>query len=208
MTDCIMLTTNCRESWTFIVTSAVFLSSCVSNSLNDEAGLSTINAPAVVPAQIKADECVRFVQLKRDSDYLCELANGSTRPLKPGERRSSPLTREEIDKVFSRNREDVESCIISVVGAGSQVAGKVFVKFEIELDGKVSAARYLNDRSTYKNEKLGNCIAETIKSWRFPLLPGEDTVEVTYPLEIIKAESSRESLPESSQDPSPEEEKN
>ena len=188
-----MLEVKCMQSWIAISASVAFLAGCVSDGLGGEEGTATINAPAVKPAQINPEECLNYVQLKRDSDYLCELADGSTRALKPGERRTSPLNRDEITQVFSRNREDTENCTFSILGADSKANGKVYVRFEIELDGKVSSSKYVADRSTLKNEKLGKCLAEKIKTWRFPVLPGEETVEITYPFEIMKAEPSQDS---------------
>jgi len=181
------------KCWMALGAGVLLFSGCVSDGLNENEGTATIDAPAVKPAQINPEECLNYVQLKREAEYLCELADGTTRPLKATERRTTPLNRDEISQVFSRNREDTESCILSVVGADSQVEGKVYVRFEIELDGKVSSAKYVADRSTYKNEKLGKCLAEKIKTWRFPILPGEETVEITYPFALMKAEPSQES---------------
>jgi hypothetical protein len=181
------------QSWTVVSAGVVLLSACVTDGPNTEEGTATIDAPAVKPAQINPDECLNYIQLKRDSDYLCELTDGSTRPLKPSERRTSPLSREEITAVFSKNREDTENCIISVLGPDSKAEGKIYVKFEIGLDGKVTSSKYFADRSTFKNEKLGKCFAEKIRTWRFPILPGEDTLEITYPFALMQAESSQES---------------
>lgn len=153
-----------------------------------DADSGTIGGAAVSPAQIGPDECVNYVQEKRDSDFLCELADGSTRALKPGERRSNPLSRDEIARVVSRNSEDTEVCLQSARQADSKADGKTYVRFEIGAEGRVTKAEYLKERSTYKNETLGKCLADKVKAWRFPVLRSDETLEINYPFVLVNPE--------------------
>ncbi|MFZ9519387.1 MAG: AgmX/PglI C-terminal domain-containing protein [Silvanigrellaceae bacterium] len=149
-----------------------------------------ISAAAVTPAQISPEECVNYVQLKRDEDFQCELSDGSTRPLKPGERRSTPLSREEIEKVIASNREDTQLCFESLLPKDAKLEGKLYITFDIESGGKVANATYNEGRSTYKNPKLGACLVNKVKNWRFPVLTTEDTLQINYPFHLISAEAA------------------
>jgi hypothetical protein len=176
---------NARIKWTSIAAAALFVSGCVSGAkVPDDGSSELIDAPPVQPAQIGEDECVNYVQLKRDAEYLCELSNGETRPMRQGERRSSPLTREEIVEVIERNSEDSDACIGEAVKTDPKAKGKVVIEFEVEPDGKISAVEYLREKSTYKNEKLGQCLTGKIKNWRFPVLHNDDSLEIKFPFTI------------------------
>jgi len=157
------------------------LAACVTSG-SKEGEEEPVNTAPVTPAQISPEECVNYVQLKRDADYLCELADGSTRHLKDGERRTTPLSREEIERVMIANREDTELCFETVLANNEKAEGKLYISFEIEADGKVANARYNTERSTYKNEKLADCFVQKAKSWRFPVLRTDELLEINYPL--------------------------
>lgn len=147
-----------------------------------------VSATPVAPAQISPEECVGYVQLERNADYQCELANGSTRPLAKGERRSTPLTREEIEGVIRRNKDETQSCFESFLPKDSKVEGKIYISFDIDSEGKVSSSQYNVGKSTYKDAKLGKCLAEKAQKWRFPVLRTDETLQINYPFQLISAE--------------------
>lgn len=168
---------------------AATFSACVSSGANRDADLEPVSAAPVAPAQLSPEECVNYVQLKRDEDYQCELADGTTRPLKPGERRTSPLSRDEIEQVIRKNNDDALDCFDSHLPKDVKVTGKLYVSFEIESDGKVSEAHYNESKSTYKNPKLAACLVEKVKTWRFPILQTDETLQINYPFQLISADS-------------------
>ncbi|MEY4065135.1 MAG: hypothetical protein RIR26_1343 [Pseudomonadota bacterium] len=153
-----------------------------------DADSGTVGSAAVSPAQIGPDECVNYVQEKRDSDFVCELADGTTRPLKQGERRSNPLSRDEIARVVARNSEDTEMCLQAARQSDPKADGKTYIHFEIGAEGRVAKAEYLKERSTYKNETLGKCLADKVKAWRFPVLRSDETLEINYPFVLVNPE--------------------
>jgi len=153
-----------------------------------DADSGTVGSAAVRPAQIGPDECVNYVQEKRDSDFLCELADGTTRPLKSGERRSNPLSRDEIARVVAKNSEDSEMCLQAARQSDPKADGKTYIRFEIGAEGRVAKSEYLKDRSTYKNETLGKCLADKVKTWRFPVLRSDETLEINYPFVLVNPE--------------------
>ena len=135
------------------------VSACISLGSGDQDESSgVIGATAVQPAQISPDECVSYTQLKRDTEYLCELADGSTRPLKSGERRTTPLSKNEIAQVMQNNSEDSESCLQAARDADPKAQGKIYIKFEIESDGRVSETTYQKDKSTFRSDTLARCL--------------------------------------------------
>jgi len=161
---------------------------CVTSNTHKEEESEPVSLSPVKPAHIAPEECVNYVQLKADADYLCEMADGNTRPLKPGERRSQPLSREEIADVISSNSEDSDACLSAARRADSKAEGKTVIKFEIASGGKVTSASYVKERSTYKNEKLATCLIEKIKLWRFPVLQSDEPIEISYPFVLVNPE--------------------
>ncbi|NBW83465.1 hypothetical protein EBR21_17085 [bacterium] len=116
------------------------------------------------------------------------MSDGSTRPLKPGERRSSPLSREEIENVIRNNKDDTQSCFESLLPQDAKIEGKLYITFDIESGGKVANATYNERRSTYKNPKLAACIVDKVNNWRFPVLTTDETLQINYPFHLISAE--------------------
>jgi hypothetical protein len=172
----------------YCATLLTLTSACMTTG-SKEGDAEPVNSEKVAPVQVAPEECVSYVQLKRDADFMCELPDGSTRPLKQGERRSNPMSREEIEKVIRSHSEDTFSCFESHLSKGTKAEGKLYISFDIESEGKVSNVRYNSERSTYKNEKLGACLAEKAKKWRFPVLYTEETLQINYPFQLMSAES-------------------
>jgi hypothetical protein len=147
------------------------------------------SAEKVAPVQVAPEECIRYVQLKRDSDFECELPDGSTRPIKKGERRSTPMSKDEIEKVIRSYSEEFVACFEKHQPKNTKAEGKVYISIDVESEGKVSGAKYNSERSTYKNAELGQCLADKAKMWRFPVLYTEETLQINYPFQVINSES-------------------
>lgn len=169
-----------------VLSSFLGATSCLSFGADEpDENTGVIGTSAVQPAQFAPDECTRYLQLKRDAEYLCELADGSTRPLKQGERRTTPLSKIEIAQVMQSNSEDSEACLQAAREADPKAHGKIYLKFEIESDGRIAEVAYQKDKSTYKNDTLGKCLESKIKSWKFPVLRNDESLEISYPFILM-----------------------
>lgn len=178
----------------FVLTCSLSIVGCVSRPQSTEDSSSeVIGVEPVKPAQIGEDECVNYVQLERNAEYRCVLANGENRPMREGERRSAPLSREEIIEIIEGNSEDIDSCILSAERNDPGAKGKILINFEVEPDGKISDASHLSEKSTYKNETVAQCLISKIKSWRFPVLHNEDALEIKFPFTLGSESSTEES---------------
>jgi hypothetical protein len=156
----------------------------------------------VKPAQIGDDECVNYIQLERNAAYQCELANGETRPVREGERRSTPLSKEDIIQIIDKNMEDAEFCIAEAERKDPKAKGKIVINFEVEPDGKISDASVLNEKSSYKNNTASECLIGKIKSWRFPVLHNDDSLEIKFPFAFGEGSALNDSQSMPSGDPS------
>lgn len=184
-----MMISKNTSSMILLVSCAFLSSGCISFGSGDaEEDSGVIGNSSVKPAQISPDECINYVQLKRDADYHCELADGSTRALKPGERRSTPLSRDEIAQVVRNNSEDAEMCLQAARENDPRADGKIYIKFDIEAEGRVSEVSYQKEKSTYKSDSLARCLEEKIKKWRFPVLRTDETLEISYPFVLVNPE--------------------
>lgn len=170
---------------TFVLTLLLATSACVSNpqETNDNSS-EVLGVDPVKPAQIGEDECVNYVQLERNAAYQCELANGETRPMREGERRAVPMTKEEIVEIIDRNADDTDSCIDEAERRDPKAMGKIVINFEVEPNGQISEAEVVSEKSSYKNETAAKCLVSKIKTWRFPVLHNDDALEIKFPFEF------------------------
>jgi hypothetical protein len=170
---------------TFVLTLSLATSACVSSpqETNDNSS-EVLGVAPVKPAQIGEDECVNYVQLERNADYQCELANGETRPMREGERRTAPLTKEEIVEIIDRNADDTDSCIDEAERRDPKAKGKIVINFEVEPNGQISEAHVVSEKSSYKDTTAAKCLVSKVKTWRFPVLHNADALEIKFPFEF------------------------
>lgn len=93
----------------------------------------------------------------------------------------SELNREEVKKVFVSHQNEIEGCH-NQVPQKEKALGKMVFEFEVNDAGKVIHSAWVDDKSSLKNEPLGACIAEKIKTWDFPKAASTETAFVYYPV--------------------------
>ena len=130
------------------------------------------------------DECVSYFQPRKKAAYMCELPDGSSRPLRSGETRSVTLTKEEIETVLRDNFDDVVACEQILTKGAQKDAGKLWMRFEIDPNGEVIEVEPDTKRTTYKNAAIIGCVQKKIEEWKFPISKNDESVEVTYPFEF------------------------
>lgn len=99
------------------------------------------------------------------------------RPVIIGE--GGPLPREVIRRVIRTHQPEVRHCYEQQLTKQPSLAGRVVVKFTIQADGRVSAARVITD--TLKTPAVANCLVRRVLTWRFPAPLGGGIVKVSYP---------------------------
>jgi len=184
---------NCLTFSSLLLTTLLAVSGCVSDPQRAEDNSSVVlGVDPVKPAQIGEDECVNFVQLERNAAYQCELANGETRAMREGERRSTALTKEEIIEIITKNGEDADHCIAEAERKDPNAKGKIVISFEVEPDGQISEAHVVSDKSSYKSDSAAQCLIAKIKQWRFPVLHNDDSLEIKFPFTFGEVEETSE----------------
>jgi len=95
------------------------------------------------------------------------------------EAQTSSLSKEEIQTVVRKHRDELRACYEQEVAKVKGLRGKIDVNWVIAADGSVFSAGI--NESTIKNENVENCVLNAIKDWRFPA-PKRGMVRVsTYP---------------------------
>lgn len=89
------------------------------------------------------------------------------------------LPREVIQKVINDNKAQIRYCYEIELQRDQTLEGKVAVKWIIAATGSVE--KVVVTETTIKSARVGQCLAEKIKGWRFPQPAGGGIVEVNYP---------------------------
>lgn len=89
------------------------------------------------------------------------------------------LPRELIQRVINANKAQVRYCYEVELQRDQNLEGKVAVKWIIGATGAV--AQVVVTESTMRSPRVGQCLAEKIRGWRFPQPAGGGVVEVNYP---------------------------
>lgn len=89
------------------------------------------------------------------------------------------LPREVIQKVINDNKAQIRYCYEVELQRDQTLEGKVAVKWIIAATGAVE--KVVVTETTVKSARVGQCLAEKIKGWRFPQPAGGGIVEVNYP---------------------------
>lgn len=98
----------------------------------------------------------------------------STRPANVG-----ALSPEEIRSVVKGHVGEVRSCYALGLAHNPSLEGRISIKFKIGPDGAVQSTTVLADN--LGDQKVADCVAAEIQSWRFPPPRGGGTVVVAYP---------------------------
>lgn len=87
-----------------------------------------------------------------------------------------------VRRVVRAHINEVRSCYNAGLAHNPGLEGRVTVQFSIVSGGKVATA--IIAENTTQDTKLGACIAQAVKRWRFPIPPGGGTTVVSYPLQL------------------------
>jgi TonB family protein len=82
--------------------------------------------------------------------------------------------------VIHRHVNELRFCHEKELGQRPQLQGKLWVRFVIALDGRVSAA--VVARSTLSNPKVEACAVAAFRRWTFPSFGGQELTVVTLPV--------------------------
>ncbi len=89
------------------------------------------------------------------------------------------LPMEVIKKVIDENKAQIRYCYELELQRNQSLEGRVAMKWVIAATGSVATVKV--KESTINNPNVENCIANKIKTWRFPPPAGGGIVEVNYP---------------------------
>jgi len=91
------------------------------------------------------------------------------------------INREEIRGVVKEHLKDIRVCYEAGLQRDSKLQGKVVMDWGVDGKGKVTKANANKQKTTLKDEKVLNCITESLQSWSFPATPSGNTMSVSYP---------------------------
>jgi hypothetical protein len=89
------------------------------------------------------------------------------------------LDRAVIQATIAKYLSQVRACYEAQLQSNPGLAGQVTMKFAIDGGGDVASAAV--ERSTLGNAQVEGCIAQRLKTWKFPKPVGGVTVKVNYP---------------------------
>ena len=84
-----------------------------------------------------------------------------------------------IRKVVHDHRAQIRTCYETQLANKPSLSGKLISAWTIDQSGSVTEAH--TQESTLKDGAVANCVAQKIKTWRFPIPKGGGEVFVTYP---------------------------
>lgn len=93
---------------------------------------------------------------------------------------------EEIKKTFERKTGTVSRCYVEGFEAGEvekSEKGHVTVGLTIQPDGSASDVRVLE--TSFKSQKVGECMVRMVNGWKFPTLPKSLETSHTYVLDRL-----------------------
>ncbi|MCB9072096.1 MAG: AgmX/PglI C-terminal domain-containing protein [Bdellovibrionaceae bacterium] len=99
-----------------------------------------------------------------------------------GESYGGNIDRNGIRQVFINNQRAIQNCYEKALSGDKGLSGKLVLDFDIGEQGRVLRADYSRSKSTLSNNELATCVLNRMKGWRFPEPPGNQTVQVFYPL--------------------------
>lgn len=86
-----------------------------------------------------------------------------------------------IERIMHANRDRFRRCVDRARETNPRLAGRVFLKFTIDLKGAVARADYDHERTTLADDGALACILAELRTIAFPE-PSGSVVVVTYPL--------------------------
>lgn len=88
-----------------------------------------------------------------------------------------------VSSVFNRRRRAVRSCYEAALRRNESAAGKVTVRFTIGTAGRITSIKIATN--TTGDSKVGQCITDKVKSWKFPQ-PDGGPVTFSFPFVLSK----------------------
>jgi len=89
------------------------------------------------------------------------------------------LSTREIQKVLSKNIDQIKYCYEKIMLRKPDLKGKITVFWRINQKGKVNLIKI--DSATLKNENINICIKNKIERWEFPITKNDTYTQVKYP---------------------------
>jgi hypothetical protein len=93
------------------------------------------------------------------------------------------IERSDIERVIQRHRKPITKCYEIGKEENPKLAGQVVVNFVITSAGKVGSS--VVQQTSLEDRSVPNCMAKTVKRWRFPKPKGGGNAIVTLPFTLI-----------------------
>lgn len=94
--------------------------------------------------------------------------SASARSERPAQRASSPANAASIRALVDSRQRDVQACYELALSQAGEARGRVLLKWNVDAAGEAQDIAVDAAGSTLTDPALHQCIAEKIKSWKFP----------------------------------------
>jgi TonB family protein len=142
-------------------------------------------APVILPTGINDDEDVAS-ELGVNTPLLSGAASGVGQRV-PAVRQARAEVKGSLDKDIIRrivraHINDVRSCYNQGLTKNPNLQGRVAITWTIDKTGKVTESKV--QESSVEDPAVAPCIADAVKTWKFPKPKGGGQVVVTYPFNL------------------------
>lgn len=97
-----------------------------------------------------------------------------------------PYPAEVVRRVVLAHLGALNDCYRAALSRASPQAGRFALRWRIEPDGTVSAVT-VEPAGAPASRELHACLADAVRTWRFPAEPGRGVVTITYPMVFAPA---------------------
>mgnify|MGYP001164658233 CR=1 FL=1 len=99
--------------------------------------------------------------------------------------------KEKVREVIRKNLEEIRKCYEKVAELQPDLAGNVTLDWSLTENGSVEKIKVQS--SSLQSKEVENCVADLVKSLKFPKPMSEKTVHITYPFVFGKTAKPRAS---------------
>jgi len=127
----------------------------------------------------KAPEPAKEEAKEGDDNYYNEEQAGGVHY--EDEEESDTLDKELIQKTIGGGLNGIRYCYEKELTTNQSLKGRLFVNFQIQLDGKVSDLKVVDKQTTLKSKKVTQCVLDIVKNFKFAARKKGEPIEINYP---------------------------
>ncbi|HEY8270875.1 MAG TPA: AgmX/PglI C-terminal domain-containing protein [Pseudobdellovibrionaceae bacterium] len=104
------------------------------------------------------------------------------------------LNKDDVRPVILSHLKEVRICYEATLERTPKSEGKLVVSWQINKEGKATNYTAIKESSTIFDQRLIQCLGDTLSTWQFPIPPDDAVAEITYPF-FFRPHSEEQSGP-------------